>query len=200
MLKRISGLLLIVCCMFSCLESKKESGIKAKKDVLIDNPTTKKITLTIDGDVITLDSLQSKELSLTTGKHSLKFIDSTFDFNIPEKTDYNKYDLLINPTRSAYIFEQISYLKKELTPEELAIRRKDPQQNTIPYGSVNIMGLLTISGNLKKTKEMFITDDWNYGIDAVIPDEAESARPMDEVLKIKLYREMGFLLRSSKKK
>ena len=128
MLKRISGLLLIVCCMFSCLEPKREPGIKAKKDVLIDNPTTKKITLTIDGDVITLDSLQSKELRLTTGKHSLKFIDSTFDFNIPELTDYNKYDLLINPTRSAYIFEQISYLKKELTPEELEIRRKDPQK------------------------------------------------------------------------
>jgi len=200
MLKRISGLLLIVCCMFSCLESKKESRIYAKKDVLIDNPTTKKITLTIDGDVITLDSLQSKELRLTTGKHSLKFIDSTFDFNIPELTDYNKYDLLINPTRSAYIFEQISYLKKELTPEELEIRRKDPQKNTIPYGSVNIMGLFTIKGNLKKTTEMFITDDWNFGMDEIIPDDVKSATPFDESLRIKLYREMGFLLKSSKKK
>lgn len=174
--------------------------MKAKKDVLIDNPTTKKITLTIDGEVISLDSLQSKELSLTTGKHNLKFIDSTFDFDIPTKVDYNKYDLLINPTRSGYIFEQISYLRKEVTPEELAKRRKDPLQNTIPYDSVNIMGVFTIKGNLKKTKEMFITDNWDYGFDQSIPDNAESARPFDEVLKIKLYREMGFLFRSAKKK
>jgi hypothetical protein len=200
MLKKIFGLLLIAYCMSSCLEPKNESKTGVKKKVLIDNSTRKKITITIDGEVIALDSLQSKELSLTSGKHNLKFIDSTFDFNIPEKVDYNKYDLLINPTRSAYIFEQVSYLRTSLTPEELEKRRKDPEHNSIPYGSINIMGLFTINGNFKKTKEMFITDDWDYGIDESIPAEAESARPFDEVLKIKLYREMGFLLRSAKKK
>ena len=174
--------------------------MKTTKKVLIDNPTAKKITITIDSAVIAVDSLQSKELSLTSGKHSLKYIDSTFDFNIAEKVDYNKYDLLINPTRSAYIFEQVSFLRKSLTPEELEKRRKDTQQNRIPYDSINIMGLFTIKGNFKKTKEMFITDDWDYGMNDSIPAEAESARPFDEVLKIKLYREMGFLLRSMKKK
>lgn len=200
MLKRISGLLLIVCCMSSCLEN--EPRMKIKKKVLIDNPTTKKITITIDSAVIAVDSLQSKELSLTSGKHSLKFIDSTFDFNIPELVDYNKYDLLINPTRSAYIFEQVSYLRISLTPEELEKRRKSTAtgKNSIPYDSINIMGLFTIKGNLKKTKEMFITDDWNYGINDSIPAETKSASPFDEVLEIKLYREMGFLLRSAKKK
>ena len=190
MLKHFFGLLLIVSVLSSCSDSRYK--------ILVDNPTAKKISVTIDKEVVELDSLQSKVIYVEHGDHTMKFKDSTFHFDVPADKGNSDIKLLINPTRSGYILRQLNYVMHppvtQAGVEVEHLQRLDPSQNLIPYDTIRLLEVVTVAGNYKKTNSQFIDDTYDYGIDTEIPEENKANMYQARVQFVKIYREKDFLL------
>ena len=189
MLKHFFGLLLIVSVLSSCSDSRYK--------ILVDNPTTKKISVTIDKEVVELDSLQSKMIYVEHGDHIMKFKDSTFHFDVPADKGNSDIKLLINPTRSGYILRQLSYVKHPPVTkddfEKEQLLKLDPSRNIIPYDTIDLLDVVIVAGNYKKTTVQFIVDTYDYGIDTEIPEENKVNQYQNRAQFVKMYREKDFL-------
>jgi hypothetical protein len=190
MLKKICGPLLLAACIFSCGEE--------KYGVTIDNPTKEKLTVDIDGEIIVLDTMQLKAISLGPGKHTMKLRDSAIDFSIPKYVYHSDNVLLINPTRSAYILEQVDYMKYGnllLASEaaEVMKRKMDTLANRIRFDTIRVMNVMSITGNYKRTDAMFMEDNWDYHINQPVPEKVQGSVMSKERQLVKIYRERDFL-------
>jgi len=177
MLQKIT-VLLLVAGMFSCSDTRYK--------VLIDNPGTEKITVTIDKEVIVLDVHESNEILLAFGDHTMKFRDSVSHFNVSKDLSFDRINLLINPTRSGYVLRQLNYSKDS--------KKLYPAKDIIPYDTIQLMDVATISGNYKKTNSQFIYDLYDYGIHEQFPANKEATDFRDERKFVKIYREKDFLI------
>jgi hypothetical protein len=182
MLKNIFGLLFIVSLLSSCSDTRYK--------VLIDNPTAKKISVTIDKEVIVVDSLQSNEILLAFGDHTMKFGDSVFHFSVSQDLSHDRINLLINPTGSGYVLRQLNYRKN--APGLKA--EPGSSRDLIPYDTIQLMDVAFVSGNYKKIASQFIYDLYDYGIDEQFPAEKEATDFREERKFVKIYREKDFLV------
>lgn len=188
MFKHLLPAVLLISSIISCGDA------PVKQAITVDNPTSQRITFSIDTQRITLDSAQSLRVLLDTGSHSLKYHDSTFNFTLQVK--YKETKFLLNPTRSGYILEQSSYFTKPPSAMQqavLAVNSRDSTKNRIKFDSVRVMNLFTLHGNYKSTHDLFIAGNWDYNITEKAPTSLEARYGVDEKQLVKIYRERDFL-------
>jgi hypothetical protein len=194
MLQKVLGGLLLVC-LFSCERTKYDQRHK----VQIDNPTTEKITLTIDTMLIVLDPMTSDTMMLNPGDYTMQFRDSTFHFKLDGYFTEHNVNLLINPTRADYILKQYVYATQYHPPtaaemEKELQMRMDSAQNRLPYDTIKVMDTFPVIGNYKKINDLFITDQqYDYCIDMEMPLIQKTMLRDSRVNKIKIFREKDLM-------
>ena len=194
MLQKVFGGLLLVC-LCSCTRVKYD----VRRKVQIDNPTTEKITLTIDTALFELDPMTSDTMMLNPGDHTMQFRDSTFNFKIAGYFQEHNVNLLINPTRADYILKQYVYATQYHPPtaaemEKELLMRMDAAQNRLPYDTIMVMDTFRVIGNYKKMNDLFITDQhYDYGLDMEIPVKQKSMLRDSRLRYIKIFREKDLM-------
>lgn len=158
---------------------------------MIDNPTDKEITVTIDSNSLTIPAKSSINHEFTYGKHSLSYDGDSVEFFVKP----NGTDGFINPTQSNYLIYKVFYVDdndKRINEQTLEQLDKQTLSKTkvivngqlvnvnVPFAVVN--GLFIENGNVR----------WDYFVGEPFPEEVSLGRDYYQVLKSKLFREDEF--------
>lgn len=183
-MKKISYLLIVI--LLASLSCTKSSKI-----VQVDNPTEQAISFVVDKeDPITIEPNETKEVILLSGSHNITINDKNFKIYIDSKKDY-----LLNPSFSNYVLSQTMYHTDN--PKDKAViemykkmKESNPELDKIPFGKIEI-NEMSISGNLKTTREFLIEKIWDFSVNQPLPKQMKSKKVGDDIVKI--YRESDYL-------
>jgi len=138
----------------------------------LDNPTDKKISFLLDGEEEQLAAFENRKIEVPTGTHTLKLailkIDTTFQ--TIENTEY-----LINPSKSWYVKEALSYAKSNVPVKEL-------EEHAIFIKGIEVVGAYKKMGGILVLKK-----DWDFDVTEAIPDSVKGSQ--GKAIRYKLYRE-----------
>lgn len=158
-------------------------GDRTEVTVLIDNPTTSELTIAIDDKAHTIAPLESYEIEIPYGMHSLEFTQGPFHDSIKQQVvnayfspSIGKNTLSLNPTNSTYVYTKEYYFENE----------KDA-----PTFRDNIF---IINGLLYNDQDAIVQNGFvvdNYGglnVNESFPDEIYVDKKQRYGLKTKLFR------------
>lgn len=150
----------------------------------LDNPTSEKIVLNIDGKEYSLDAYSHEKLDLTVGEHTIENNEYKINFIVFD----NSKGGIINPTGSPYIIERIIYAVED-TSEKAMTQDVDFEIDGYPfYGPVSVTTDFIIDRSYQSIGKK---GAWDFDIFEVAPEETKIYRDVN-ILK-KIYNKNEFL-------
>ncbi len=145
------------------------------KEVEIDNPTDKEITVKIgDKEAVKIPAESTKTMKLAEGEYKISLDDKVVGTIKRTKEDVNA---VINPTLSTYVNDYVSYEEKTgITPES------DFPQWKVEYIGYEFEGPFTVSN------ELYVNFGSDYNLTQTLPEELKTFSEKKYDIKTKVFR------------
>jgi hypothetical protein len=153
-------------------------------NVLVDNPLDSEIKVVIDEKTHVIPPLGSKLVEVGKGNHVMTYKNDRVEFDIEGYMINMDFEIVLNPTRSAYISKEKIFSVTELDFATI--------EHRLPLDTVRVLNVMSLIGNYRRVTDPVIISHWEYGLGEEFPDSVVGASNANYKIVIKFAREQDF--------